>query len=93
MHVSDDFVNNPAFQNLSPEKLQFLMNFMGQKKTTNSREMMALLMAFSNKAKGEGIQFSQTETDFIIDHLKESMSPQERQRTDMILNMMRNRRR
>lgn len=85
---SNDLKNNPAFQNLSPEKLQFLMNFMGQQKTNNAKDMMALLMAFSNKAKGQGIQFSQNETDFIIEHLKESMSPQERQRVDMILNMM-----
>lgn len=85
---SNDLKNNPAFQNLSPEKLEFLMNFMGQQKTNNAKDMMAMLMAFSNKAKGQGIQFSSSETDFIIEHLKESMSPQERQRVDMILNMM-----
>lgn len=85
---SNDLKNNPAFQNLSPEKLEFLMNFMGQQKTNNAKDMMAMLMAFSNKAKGQGIQFSSNETDFIIEHLKESMSPQERQRVDMILNMM-----
>lgn len=83
-----DIKNNPAFQNLSPEKLQFLMKFMGQPKTNNAKEMMALLMAFSSKAKGEGIQFSENETDFIIEHLKENMSPQEQQQTNLILNML-----
>ena len=83
-----DLSKNPAFQNLSPEKLQFLTSFMGQQKSNNANEMMALLMAFSNRAKGQGIQFSQEETDFIIEHLKENMSPQDRQKTDMILRMM-----
>ena len=84
-----DISKNPAFQNLSPEKLQFLKSFMGQQKSSNANEMLALLMAFSGKAKGQGIQFTQYETDFIIEHLKENMSPQDRQKTEMILKMMR----
>ncbi len=83
-----DISKNPAFQNLSPEKLQFLTSFMGQPKSNNANEMMTLLMAFSSRAKGQGIQFSQEETDFIIEHLKENMSPRDRQKTDMILKMM-----
>ncbi|MCD7921338.1 MAG: hypothetical protein LUG27_02680 [Clostridiales bacterium] len=86
---NDELKNNAAFQNLSPEKLQFIMNFMNQKKSDNARDMMAMLMAFSGKAKNQGIRFSDSETDFIIEQLKESMSPEERQKTDLILRMMR----
>ncbi|MCC8080867.1 MAG: hypothetical protein LIO80_02440 [Lachnospiraceae bacterium] len=85
---NDELKNNAAFQNLSPEKLQFIMNFMNQEKSDNARDMMAMLMAFSGKAKKQGIRFSDNETDFIIEHLKESMSPEERQKTDMILRLM-----
>ncbi len=52
--TSNDLQNNPAFQNLSPEKLQFLTNFMGQEKSGNARDMMNLLMAFSGTAKKTG---------------------------------------
>ncbi|MCC8029510.1 MAG: hypothetical protein LIO75_06930 [Lachnospiraceae bacterium] len=86
---NDELKNNAAFQNLSPEKLQFLMSFMNQKKSNNAKDMMAILTAFSGKAKNQGIRFSDNETDFIIEHLKESMSPEERRKTDMILRMMR----
>lgn len=86
---SDEMQNNPAFQNLSPEKLQFLMNFMRQEKSNSAKDMMALLMAFSGKAKDQGIQFSDSETDFIAEHLMESMPPAQRQRARMILKMMR----
>ncbi|MCD8365632.1 MAG: hypothetical protein LUC83_07465 [Clostridiales bacterium] len=86
--TSNDMQNNPAFQNLSPEKLQFLISFMGQEKSNNARDMMSLLMAFSGKAKKQGILFSAEETDFIIGHLTESMSPGERQRANMIINML-----
>lgn len=88
---NSDMRSNPAFQNLSPEKLQFIMNFMGQEKSGNSREMMAMLMAFSGRAKQEGIQFSSSETDFIIQHLMESMNPSEKRQAELILNMMRRR--
>ena len=40
------FSQNPAFQNISPEKLAFLMNFMNQEKPNSSRDMMAFLMNF-----------------------------------------------
>ena len=33
------FSQNSAFQNISPEKLAFLMNFMNQEKPNSSRDM------------------------------------------------------
>lgn len=89
---ANNFLNQSAFSNLSGEKLRFLMEFMQQKKPENSREMFPFLMGFVNGAKKQGISFSSDETDFIIEHLKEHMTPQERQKTDMILRMMKNHR-
>ena len=34
------FSQNPAFQNILPEKLAFLMNFMNQEKPNSSRDMI-----------------------------------------------------
>lgn len=45
------FTQNPAFQNISPEKLAFLMNFMNQEKPDSSRDMMTFLMSFVTKGK------------------------------------------
>ena len=88
---AEELRKNPAFQNLTPEKLEFILNFMNREKTGNARDMMALLMAFSGKAKNQGIRFSEQESNFIIEHLKEAMSPEERRKTDLILNMMKKR--
>lgn len=89
---TSDFLNNSAFQNLSGEKLRFLMEFMQRTKPHSSGEMLPFLMGFVNGARKQGISFSEDETNFIIEHLKETMTPQERQKTDMILRMMRSRR-
>lgn len=86
-----DLLNNAAFQNMSPEKLAFLADFISRSKPDNSGDMLSFLMGFVGKAQKSGIRFSQSETDFVIEHLKESMSPQERRRADLIVQMMRNR--
>lgn len=87
----DNLFHNAAFENMSADKLKFLMEFAAQSKPGSSKEMLSFLMGFAGKAKSQGIQFSQNETDFIIEHLKENMSPSEKQKADMIVQMMKNR--
>lgn len=82
------FQNNPAFANLTPEKLNFLMNFANTKKPTQMQEMMPFLMASMNQAKKENIQFTPNETNLLIEILKQNLSPEESKKVDMVLNMM-----
>ena len=47
-----DFLNNnPLLADMSPEKLQFLMNFATAKKPTDIKEMMPFLLSAMNSAK------------------------------------------
>ena len=82
-------MNNPAFGNLSPEKMAFLMNFANAKKPTQMQEMMPFLMSSMKQAKKENIQFSQSESDLLIDLLKQNLSPEEAHKVDMMLRIMR----
>ena len=41
---NDVFKTNPVFQNMSPEKLSFLMNFANSKKPTEMKDMMPFLL-------------------------------------------------
>ncbi len=84
-----DFMNNENFKNISPEKLKFLMQFAAQNKSGNAKEMSNLIMNAVGNAKKEGIQFSPNETDFIIQVLKQNMSPEEQRKADQILMLMR----
>ena len=57
-----DFLNNnPLLADMSPEKLQFLMNFATAKKPTDIKEMMPFLLSAMNSAKSNNIQFSEPE--------------------------------
>lgn len=82
--------NNENFKDISPEKLNFLMQFAAQNKSNNAKEMSNMIMGAVSAAKQEGIQFSPTETDLIIEVLKQNMTPAEQQKADQILMLMRN---
>lgn len=83
------FNNNDKFANISPEKLNFLMQFAAQNKSGDAKEMSNMMMGAVNAAKKEGIQFTPNETDLIIEVLKQNMSPEEQRKVDQILLMMR----
>lgn len=86
------FQNNSAFQNLSPEKLQFLMNFANMKKPSQMQEMLPFLFASMNRARKENIQFTPTESDLLIEILKQNMSPEECAKVDKVLELIKQRR-
>ena len=79
---NDVFKTNPVFQNLSPEKLSFLMNFANSKKPTEMKDMMPFLLGTLSSAKKQNIQFTKPETELMISILKQSMSPEEAEKAD-----------
>lgn len=87
---SNIFNNNENFANISPEKLNFLMQFAAQNKSGDAKQMSNMIMGAVNAAKQEGIQFTPNETDMIIEVLKQNMSPEEQRKAEQILMLMRN---
>lgn len=85
-----DFLkNNANFANISPEKMNFLMNFAAQNKSGNAQDMSNMIMGAVNNAKQAGISFTPNETDLIVEVLKQNMSPEEQRKADQILMLMR----
>lgn len=50
-------------------------------------DIIPLMLAFSEKAKSEGITFSQEETLEIINEIKKNASPEEKAKIDVIVSM------
>ncbi len=84
------FQNNPSFQNLPPEKLAFLMNFANAKKPIQMNEMLPFLMSSMNQAKKENIQFTPSESDLLVEVLKQGLPPAEAKKVDMVMQLMKN---
>jgi len=92
---TEDFMNldflkgNPALNDISPEKLQFLMDFASNNTDTkDAKSMASTVMNAANNAKQNGMTFSNTETTLLIELLKQNMSEAERVKADKMLQMM-----
>ena len=85
-----DFLKgNPALNDISPEKLQFLMDFASNNADTkDAKSMASTVMNAANNAKQNGMTFSSTETTLLIELLKQNMSEAERVKADKMLQMM-----
>lgn len=85
-----DLLNNPQLQNISPEKLQLLMNLAQNTSPsgTNPKDMAASLKSASDRASKEGMEFSSGERDLIVEVLKQSLPPQEQKKVDMMMQLM-----
>ncbi len=85
-----DFLkNNPNLKNMDAEKLSFLMDFASKNPSGDAKQMASVLMGAANTAKNKGVEFTPDETDILIELLKQNMSPQEQQKTDQIMMLMR----
>lgn len=91
--MENDFLaNNPLLNNMSPEKLQFLMSFANKQKPTDIKEMMPFLLSTMNSAKANNIQFTDPETELLVTILKQNMSDEEAAKADKIMKLMKDRR-
>ena len=88
-----DLLNNPQLQNISPEKLELLMKLAQSTSPAASspKDMAASLKNASEQASKEGMAFSSGERDLIIE--VQNLPPQERQKVDMMMQMMKGMRR
>lgn len=84
-------LNNPQLKNISPEKLKILLELSKKGSGNSKKDMLSSLMAASNSMKEKKVSFEGSESDLIINVLKQNMSAEDQKKADMILSMMKNR--
>lgn len=80
--LDNNWMNNPAFQNIDPQKLLLLNQLLGQAGSKSKDELLPFFMAASSKASSMGMAFSDAETELIMSVLTEKMSPEEKNRVE-----------
>lgn len=80
-------LNNPALKNISPEKLNFLLQFAQENNNKNPKDMVPLFLAASTSAHKKGMTFTNAESALILEIMKQNMTDEEKRKTDMIINM------
>lgn len=87
-NLDNSFLNNPMLQGMSPEKLEFILNFASKDKPTNMKDAMPFLMANMTQAKQQNIQFSKPEIQLIAQILTKDLSQTEKDKVNRIMSMM-----
>lgn len=73
---------------INPKKLLLIDEFKKMAKGKTSEEILPLILAVSQKARQMGLQFTKEETLYLVEELKESLSPQDCAKVDTIVKMM-----
>lgn len=86
--MNDDWRNNPRLADIDPSKLDMLQSLAQQGSTKSVNDMLPFLMGAAAKGKKGGLKFNADEISAIIEVLKMGKSPEEIQRLDKIINLM-----
>ena len=86
--MSDDWRNNPRLAGMDQSKLDMLQNLAQQGSTKGINDMLPFLMGAAAQGKKGGLKFNANDISTIIEVLKMGKSPEEIQRLDRIVNLM-----
>lgn len=86
--MSDDWRNNPKLAGMDKSKLDMLQSFADQGSTKGMNDMLPFLMGAAAQGKKGGLKFNANEISTIIEVLKLGKSPEEAERLDKVVNLM-----
>lgn len=86
--AENNWMNNPNLKNIDPAKLQALLSMSESSRGKSQKELLPFLLAAASQSKSKGLSFSSNEADTIIEVLKAGKSPEEIQKIDQIIMMM-----
>lgn len=82
--MNQSWMNDPRVRKIAPEKLNLLKGFVRDNQKKSPEELIPELVAMSTQLKNKGVSFDKAETELLLDILKESMTPEEQQRVEII---------
>lgn len=82
------WMNHPAMKNIDPRKLALLVDLANEAEGKPTDKALPLIIKANAQLKAMGLNFSNEEADLMVDILTKDMSPNERQKVEMIKKMM-----
>jgi hypothetical protein len=86
--MDPSFFDNPAFANMSPEKMQFLLSFADKEKPANMKDAMPFLMANMRLAKQQNLNFTRPEVQLICELLSKNLPPAQQEQIKKLMAML-----
>lgn len=86
--VNNKWMEDPVLSGISNEKMEILNKIMNNSEGMEPRQMLTYFIQESNKASKNGVNFTDAETEAILNVLKADMTPEEIKKIDMIKKMV-----
>lgn len=86
--MNEDWRSNPKLAGIDKSKLDMLQGFAEQGSTKGINDMLPFLMGAAAQGKKGGLKFNANEISTIIEVLKMGKSPEEAERLDKVVNLM-----
>lgn len=80
--------NDPRLKNMHPLKMEILLRLSNSQSTMTPEQMLPQLMEINKELQKRDLSFSRSESEIVLDVLSEGMSPQEKQKINMIKSML-----
>ncbi len=82
-------MNERIYQNMHPVKVQIMKELEEKSKGKEMKQVMPLIMEAMQKLKENQLSFSQEEVAILLGILTKDMTPEEKQRVEMMKKMVR----
>lgn len=76
--------NDPRLKNMHPLKREILLRLSRTSTAMSPEQILPQLMEINGELKKRNLSFSRAESEVVIDILSEGMSPQEKQKLNML---------
>lgn len=86
--INNKWMDDPVLSGISSEKKEILTKILSSSNGMEPKQMLTYFIQESNKASKNGINFTDAETEAILNVLKTDMTPEEIKRIDMIKKMV-----
>lgn len=83
------WTKNPSLGSIDPAKLQMLASLTEQAKGKKQNELLSFLMSASAQTQEKNLSFQPSEIDAVINVMKEGKTPEEIQRIDRLIGLIR----
>ena len=82
-----DFFSTPDFQKLHPVKKQIIQELVSDRDSMSPETMLSKVMTINKELSKRNLNFSKEESSLLIQILKQSMSPSDQQKVDLLMGL------
>ncbi len=86
--MDNSWLDDPIVKNMDPRKKMVLINLLKEVEGKNMNQGFSALMKANSQLSKQGLSFTQEESNLLIKRISVSLSPEEQQKVQMVMQMM-----